>query len=148
MDPWILDAWLASAHHLLVFSLVAVLVSELVLLAGAVDAARLRQLGQLDGAYGALAGLVLVAGGLRVVYGIKGWAFYSAQPFFWAKLAVFLLIGLLSIVPTLRLLRWRRQRHLPAAAERQDLRRWLWAEVALLPLLPVLAVLMARGLGR
>ncbi len=148
IDPWTLDAVLASAHHLLVFSLVAVLVSELVLMTGPLDGPRLRQVGLLDGAYGALAGLVLLVGGLRVVYGIKGWAFYSLQPMFWAKIGVFALIGLLSIVPTLRLLRWRRQGHRPDEHERAALRRWIWAEVLLLPLLPVFAVLMARGIGR
>jgi putative membrane protein len=147
MSPLALDAVLAIVHHLLVFSLVAVLFAEFVISAGALDAARLRQLGRLDGAYGALAGLVLIAGGLRAAFGAKGWSFYAGNPMFWAKLGTFALVGLLSIVPTVRLLRWRRAGTLPDAAAVQGLRGWMRAQVALLALIPVLAVLMARGIG-
>src|SRR5258706_15411729 len=96
LTPLLLDAALAVAHHLVVFPLVAVLVAELVLLAEPLDAARLRRLGRLDAAYGGLAGLAIVAGLLRAVFGARGWSFYAGNPVFWAKLAVFALIGALS----------------------------------------------------
>jgi putative membrane protein len=147
MTPLALDALLASLHHLLAFPLVAVLAAELVLTRGPLDALRLRQLGRLDKAYGALAGGLLLAGGLRVVYGAKGWAYYAGQPFFWAKLGTFVLIGLLSVVPTLRLLAWRRRGVLPDAAALQGLRFWTHTQAALIVLLLVFAVLMARGIG-
>jgi putative membrane protein len=147
MVPLTLDAILAIAHHLIVFSLVAMLVAEMVLADGAPDRARLQQLGRLDRAYGGLAGLALVAGGLRAVYGAKGWSFYAGNPLFWAKLGLFLLIGLLSIVPTVRLLRWQRAATLPDAATLRSTLGWMRAQAALLALIPVLAVLMARGIG-
>ena len=147
MSPLALDAILAIAHHLAVFSLVAVLVAEFVVSAGTLDMARLRQLGRLDGAYGALAGLVLVAGGLRVGFGAKGWSFYAGNPMFWAKLGTFALVGLLSIVPTVRLIRWRRAGTLPDAAAVRSLRGWMHAQLVLLVLIPVFAVLMARAIG-
>lgn len=147
MSPLALDAVLAIAHHLVVFSLAAVLVAEWVLMAGAPEARRLQQLGRLDAAYGALAGLAVAAGFARAVFGAKGWAFYAGNPVFWVKIGTFALVGLLSIVPTVRLLRWRRAGTLPDAAAWQSTRTWLHAEVALLVLVPVLAVLMARGIG-
>jgi putative membrane protein len=147
MTSLTLDAVLAIAHHLVVFSLVAVLVAELVLSGGPPDGQRLRQLGRLDRLYGGLAMLALVAGGLRAVHGAKGWAFYAGSPFFWTKLALFGVVGLLSIVPTLRLLRWRRAGTLPDAALWRGTRGWMQAQLAVLALIPVAAVLMARGVG-
>lgn len=147
MMPLPLDALLAVTHHLVVFSLVAVLVAEMVLAGGTPDAARLKQLVGLDRLYGGLALLALVAGGLRAVYGAKGWSFYAGNPAFWTKLALFGLVGLLSIVPTLRLVRWRRSHALPDAASWQNTRAWMRAQLAVLAFIPVAAVLMARGIG-
>jgi len=53
-------------------------------------------------------GLVLLVGIARVVWGGKGWAFYEANPYFWAKMATFAAIGLISIAPTRAILRWRK----------------------------------------
>jgi putative membrane protein len=145
MDPLLLDALLASIHHLLVFALVAVLFAELMLVGGVPSSERLHLMGRLDLAYGALAGGVVVAGLLRVVFGAKGWAFYVGNPFFWLKMTAFVAVGLMSIVPTVRLIRWRRQSALPDAAAVYDLRPWMLAQLGLLALVPVLAALMARG---
>jgi len=147
MPPWMPDASLAIAHHLMLLPLVAVLFAEWLLLARPLDGARLAQLGRLDAAYGALATGLLLAGFSRAVWGAKGWDWYSGNPLFWTKVALFVVIGLLSIVPTVRLLRWRRARAVPDARAQQRVRRWVGAEVALLAVLPVLAVLMARGVG-
>ena len=147
MSPLARDVVLASIHHLFVFSLVAVLFAELVVAGGVPDAARLRQLGRLDGAYGALAGGILIAGFVRAAYGAKGMAYYAGNPVFWAKIGVFLIVGLISIVPTVRLVRWRKAGTLPDTAALRSLRRWIAYEVALLPLIPILAVVMARGIG-
>ena len=149
MSPLLLDVLLAFGHHLLVFALVAVLVAELVLASTELlDARRLAQLGRLDAAYGGLAGGVVVVGLLRAVFGAKGWSFYAGNPLFWAKLGLFVAIGLLSIVPTARLIRWRRAGTLPDAATLRGTRAWMLAQVVLLAVMPLLAVLMARGVGR
>lgn len=147
MSPLTLDALLAIAHHLAVFSLVAVLVAEMVLADGPPDTRRLQQIGRLDGAYGGLAMLALVAGSLRAVYGAKGWSFYAGNPLFWAKIGTFVLIGLLSIAPTVRLLRWRRAGTLPDAVALRGLLPWMHAQLAAIVAIPVFAVLMARGFG-
>jgi putative membrane protein len=147
MNSLALDAVLASVHHLFVFSLVAVLFSELVLASGDPDAARLRQLGRLDSAYGLLSMGIVAAGFLRAAYGAKGWAFYAHNPVFWTKIGVFIVVGLLSIVPTVRFIRWRKAGVIPDTAAMQSTRQWMLAEVALVAVIPVIAVLMARGVG-
>ena len=58
--------------------------------------------------YGLLAGLIVVVGFSRAIFAAKGWTYYEHNALFWAKLATFALIGLLSVPPTLAYLRWRR----------------------------------------
>lgn len=147
MNPMTSDIALALLHHLFVFSLVAVLFAEYVLAGGPPDAARMHLLGWLDSGYGALAMGILAVGFARAAHGAKGWAFYADNPVFWSKIAVFALIGLLSAVPTVRFIRWRKQGVVPEAAALRSTRRWILAELLLLPLLPLLAILMARGVG-
>lgn len=141
------DLLLALLHHLIVFALVAVLYAQYLLLGGPPDATRLRTVGQLDKAYAGLAAGILIIGFARAAHGAKGWDFYADNPVFWAKIAAFGVIGLLSAVPTVRFLRWQKQAGLPDAQSWHATRRWILAELLLLPLLPLLAILMARGIG-
>jgi len=140
-----LDAVLAVAHHLAVFTLVSILAIEWALLRPGLTEAQLRFVGRLDGLYGASAGVVLVIGILRLALGAKGWSFYAGNPFFWLKIAAFALIGLSSIPPTIALVKWRKAA--PGDADIAGARRWLNLQLLLLPLLLLGAALMARGIG-
>lgn len=109
----------------------------------------LRILGIADAAYGATAGLVIVIGICRVIWGIKGADFYLSNPWFWAKMASFALIGILSIAPTIAILKWRKAARantsfLPPDVEVARLRLLVKTEVALLALVVVFAAAMAR----
>jgi putative membrane protein len=144
------DALLAYLHFLTVFALAWCLAREWTLLrdGGDLDVARLARV---DAGFGVSAGLVLLTGALRAVFGAKGWAFYAHNPAFHAKLGLFVLVGLASIVPTLAFLRWRRQSRADAAwrvpgREWRAMRGWVAAELAALALIPLLAALMARGI--
>lgn len=143
------DLLLAAAHHLLVFALIAMLVAESVLLRGPIDAAALRRLAGLDAGYGLSAVLLLAVGLLRVAYGVKGHAFYQHNPWFHAKLGLFVLAAVLSILPTVRLLRWRRALKadpgfLPDPAQVGQLRRLVRLELAAVAAILVCAAAMAR----
>ena len=143
------DLLLASLHHLLIFALVSMLVTESVLLRGAIDGATLQRLAKLDAGYGAVAGLLLVVGLLRVWFGIKGYDFYLHNPWFHAKLGAYILVGLLSILPTVRFLRWRKAlradaAYLPPANEVARLRGIVRFELVLIAVIFVLAAAMAR----
>lgn len=143
------DLLLASLHHLLFFALIAMLVTESVLLRGKIDAAVLQRLARLDAGYGMSAGLLLAVGLLRVFYGIKGYDFYLHNPWFHAKLGCFVLVGLLSILPTIRFLRWRKALRadagfLPPANEVSAMTRIIRFELVLVAAILVLAAMMAR----
>lgn len=146
------DLLLACLHHLVVFSLVAAPAAELALMRGTMGAPRLRHVARLDAIYGVLAMLILAIGFGRVFHGAKGPAFFLHNPVFWAKLAFFAAVGLVSIVPTVRVLRWKRAVARDAAfvvaeGDLASTRAWLKIELALFVPIPLLAAAMARGVG-
>jgi len=97
--------------------------------------------------YGILAAAVVVVGFCRAIYAAKGWAYYSHNAFFWAKMASFAVIGLLSVPPTMAFIRWRKSGAAPDEAAIKSARRYLHVELALFVLLLIFAAAMARGYG-
>jgi putative membrane protein len=147
MTDWLL----ASGHHILLLLLVSVLAGEAVLLRQNPSVAALKALGRLDAIYGASAGLLLLMGGARLTWGAKDIAFYSGNMVFWLKMALFVAIGLLSIIPTLRFIRWRRAHAatgaLPDAQAWAHTRKLAMTQLHILPLVAIAAAAMARGIG-
>jgi len=147
------DLLLAIVHHLIVFGIAAVLAAELALMRpAAMSAQTVRLLGRFDFAYGMLALAILAAGFIRVWYGAKGPDFYLHNPVFWAKIAAFGAVGLLSIQPTLRIAAWQKAAKadaafVPSLQEVGKLRRVLLAEIHVFALIPIFAAAMARGVG-
>ena len=141
-----LDLEFAVAHHLLVFALCGILAAEVIAVQPDMARSTIARIATVDLFYGALAGLILIVGFSRACFAAKGWAYYSHNLFFWAKITDFAVIGLLSVPPTLTYLRWKRQGAAPAA-EVARVRRLLLSEVALFVLLPIFAAAMARGYG-
>ena len=145
------DLALAVVHHWALLLLIATLFAEFVLLRWPPSPDWLRSLARVDQAYGGAALLLLAAGFARVFWGAKGADFYLDNPVFWAKIAVFVAVGLLSIVPTVRYPRWLRQfkteGRLPTEAQVEGTRRWVGWQLLLIVSLPVLAAMMARGIG-
>jgi putative membrane protein len=148
----VLDATLAYLHFAAILLLAGFLVAEAILLRGDLGTRDVAALARSDIGYALSAILVLATGLARVFYGAKGAAFYAGNPAFWIKLGLFLAIGLISIRPTIAFLRWRRAARANAgfsvpAAEVRSARRSVLVELHLLALLPLAAVLMARGIG-
>ncbi|MEW6760197.1 MAG: DUF2214 family protein [Pseudomonadota bacterium] len=148
-----IDLFLASVHHLIVFGIASVLAAELALMRpAAMSPHTVRLLGRFDAAYGLLALAILFAGFARVWHGAKGADFYLDNPVFWAKIAAFGVVGILSIRPTLRIAAWRKllkadAAFVPPQEEIHKVRRILLAEIHVFALIPVLAAAMARGIG-
>jgi putative membrane protein len=143
------DFVLASLHHLLAFGLVAMIVVQSVLLSRGMDAATLRRLSGIDRGLGMAAMLLLIVGLLRVFQGIKGADFYLHNPWFHAKLGAFVLAAILSILPTIRFVRWRKALKadpgfVPPPAEVAATRRFVRIELALIAVILVAAAGMAR----
>ena len=147
-----IDLILAIAHHLVVFLLAGLLIAEVALLRPGIAGDRLRQLGSIDMAYGAMATLIIIVGVLRVIYGDKGAEYYLQNWAFWAKMGAFVLVGILSVPPTLGILGWRRQLNAdpafsPDPAQVARLRRFFAGELVAFAFIPAFAAAMARGYG-
>lgn len=148
----ILEALLAYLHFAAIFILFAFLTAEIMLLRGVVDARVAVLLARCDAWYGGAAVAVLITGLLRIFAGAKGAAFYSGNPVFWVKMGLFVVVALISIRPTLTLIRWARTARAnpafqPLPEVQRALRRGKMIEVHLAALIPLAAVFMARGMG-
>ncbi|SAI11218.1 inner membrane protein [Bordetella ansorpii] len=148
----LLDALLAWFHFLALFVLVVLLTAEAVLLRPGMSPDTVSRLVRYDRLYAVSAVAVLVTGLLRLTLGAKGIAFYTPNPWFHAKMGLFVVIGLCSIPPTRRFLRWRKHAQedpafVPARGDILGARRWVMIESHLFVLLPLCAVMMARGAG-
>jgi len=146
------DAILAYLHFAAIFMLIGFLAKEWTLLRAGAAALDINRLARADAGFGIVAGIVLVTGALRAVYGAKGWAFYAHNPAFHAKMALFVAVGLLSIVPTMMFVRWRKAFAKDATfrvtdADWRRARRLVLIELHLVALIPLAAVIMSRGLG-
>jgi putative membrane protein len=128
------------------------LAKEWTLLTAGADKLDLRRLALADMGFGLCAGAVLAAGALRLVFGAKPLAFYLHNPIFHTKMALFIIVGLISIWPTRAFLRWRKAATADSAfrvdaGEWRRIKRIVLIEMHLIALIPLLAVLMARGIG-
>jgi putative membrane protein len=146
------SAFMAFLHHLFAFTLVASVVYEFIAYRKGMTVEEARRIQRADLMYGISAGLLLIVGFLRVFNFEKGWAFYSNSPFFSVKLYAFLIVGLLSIDPTIRYLRWNKiikENKAPeiSDAEFKRTRILLTLEVIGLVVIIFSAALMARGIG-
>jgi putative membrane protein len=143
----------AYLHFLGMMMLMATLVAEHVTLQPQMTRLHLQRLAMSDLFYGIAAGIVFLTGLLRFAYFGKGIHFYLGNPLFYVKVGMFLLVALISIYPTMRFIAWRKmlkQGELPALTlpTITRLRAVIRLELGLLLVIPLLAVLMARGIGR
>lgn len=146
------DALLAYFHFSAIFILFAFLTVEAMVLRNPLDASAVRLISRIDLWYFGAAALVLASGLMRLFWGVKGAGFYSTNPMFHIKLALFVAVGILSIPPTLQFRRWLKMLNVDAAfvppeAERARARRLVMFELHIAALLPLFAVLMARGIS-
>jgi putative membrane protein len=141
----------AYLHHLAAFLVIATLMVELVLLKGELTPATARSVLRMDMVYGIAAVVVLVVGFVRVFHTEKGLAYYFASGPFLVKLALFIVVGVLSIYPTMKFLGWRkalREGRAPDldAGTRRKVRMLVHIELTLLFIIMLMAVMMARGI--
>jgi putative membrane protein len=141
------DLVLAIVHHILVFGLFGVLFAEFMILRAGMNHVSVERIASIDLWYGLLAAAVIVIGLCRAIFAAKGWAYYSHNAFFWAKLASFAAIGLLSIPPTLAFIRWRRAGVAPGDDAVKAVRLYLHIELTFFVMVLIFAAAMARGYG-
>ncbi|MGY4831419.1 DUF2214 family protein [Sphaerotilaceae bacterium SBD11-9] len=144
------SSFIAFLHFAFAFGIAATLFFEWFTFSQAPTLREAQRLAVADRWYGAFAGGLLAVGALRVFYFEKGWEFYLHSPFFHLKITLFIVIGLLSIYPTVSFARWRPALHAgqaPQVSAQQYQRISRLLRLQLLLLIPLLlsASLMAKG---
>ena len=147
-----MSPFLAFLHHLAAFTLVGALVAEFVLIRDDLTLKNARMIQLADMTFGVSAGVLLIIGLLRVFYFEKGAAYYFHSVPFVVKLSLFVLVGLLSILPTIEFLTWRKsvkQGQVPTVTDRKmrALRSIIQWELIGVVLIVLCAALMAKGVA-
>lgn len=148
----VINALFAAAHFLAVFGIVATLFFEWMTFSPKPSYIEAKRLQICDRWYGLCAVVILFVGFARVFHFEKGKEFYFANPFFHAKLGLFVVIGLLSIYPTIRFIKWSAQTKqglAPIVTEREyrTIKALLSTQLILLVGVAICASLMAHGIG-
>ena len=145
-----LEAFLAAFHIVAILTLVVFLSSQAALCRPEwMNAAVVQRLARLDLIYGITAGILLLTGIARVVWGAKGMGWYLSQPMLHIKVTLFVLAALLSIKPSIEFRRWlkawKADGSLPSETAVRAIRRWVMWQAHLIPVIAVIAVFWARG---
>lgn len=148
----ILSSLFAFIHFLAAFGVAISVVLERVLIKQEISHSQATLIRKIDGYYGLAAVLVLVVGFLRVFYFEKGSEFYFSDTFFLLKLGLFVIIGLLSIYPTIVFFKWKKMENseYPISLDHNqfiNIKRILNLEILVLILLLLSASMMAKGIG-
>jgi len=142
----------AFLHHLAAFTLVSAIAIEFMLLRGELTLWSARRLQVVDMILGIAAVVLLVVGLGRVFWFEKGAAYYFHNHAFLTKFSLFILVALLSIVPTIEFLSWRTavgQGEVPvvAAPKLKRMRMIVHIELAAIAIILLCAAIMAKGGG-
>jgi putative membrane protein len=151
MSPEIVDAIYAFGHYIGIGGLITCLAMETALMRADGITAHIPRLARFDRLLGMSATLIVLAGSLRVAYGLKGADYYLDYTMFWVKMALFFAAAAASIPPTMKFLRWQRSLRadpafVPTERDLRSVRNHIKAEWALLLAIPAAAVVMARGI--
>ncbi len=146
------SAFSAFLHHVAAFMVFACAVLSLVLLQLKFDLRVAKQLQHTDMVNGIAATMVLLIGMIRIFYTEKGADFYFHNVPFLAKLTLYGLASILSIVPTLEIFRWKKtlnQGQLPVLSDTKvgQLRTVAIGQVLCILGMMLCASLAARGIG-
>jgi putative membrane protein len=140
----------AFLHHLCAFTLVAAVAIEFTLIRQQLTLESARRLQATDAVLGAAAGALFLIGLLRVFVFEKGVDYYFHSYAFLAKFVLFIIIGLLSIIPTMEFLSWREEikaGEVPVmdAKQRRRVTMIIHSELAAIVVILLCAAIMARG---
>jgi putative membrane protein len=140
----------AFLHHVCAFTLVAAVAIEFVLIRAELTLSSARRLQVTDLVLGVAAGALSVIGLLRVFFFEKGASYYFHSHAFLTKFSLFIVIGLLSIIPTMEFLSWRgalKAGQVPVieARRRKLVTGVIHGELLAIVIILLCAAIMARG---
>lgn len=143
------SAIVAYFHYLGFMLAFAALIVELFNLKPDITLEQAKKVAFADIVYGIAAVTVLGTGVLRLLYFGKGTAYYMHNPFFLAKMIVFIVVGLLSLYPTITFILWfknlqKGEAPILEVSKINILSSMIKVELFGFTVLPLLAAIMAR----
>lgn len=144
----LLESIVRYTHFIAIFITVITVFLEWFLLKKVMNRKAILQLSKIDAAYG-ISVTVAIAAGLTLWLGVgKPQEFYSENLLFWLKFSLAILLGILSIYPTIYFIKNRKGEKDEMLTVPPLVRKLILAELLLLLSMPLLATLMANGFGR
>ncbi len=142
-----IDLGVRYLHFLSVFTLVAVVLMQRVLIRPEVARWEVVRLQKVDLVYAISAVTTLLTGLAQWLWVGKPAAYYGSNPVFHTKFTLFLIVGLLSIWPSVFFGKQRKGEPGDVVKVPSGVVWSIQAELILLAAMPLLASLMARGIG-
>ncbi len=134
-------------HFISIFLLFSTLLLSLITLKEKMVRKSLLLLVKADLSFGIFAITAVATGVLRLFFFGKGVDYYLSNPVFIAKITLFILVGICSILPTAHFLKMRKSKEEIIEVENFKLIQLiLKIELALLLIIPLLGVAVARGI--
>ena len=141
------EVFISYLHYLAFATLASALALELVLFRTEVSGTTARHLARIDAIYGASALAALGSGLMKLfIYG-KPASYYMQNGLFHVKITLFVVVVLLSIYPTINFIKNRNNPNDGQVVYPGTLRVLMKIQLAILLIIPLLAVMMARGYG-
>lgn len=141
--PWI--------HYFAIITLSGAMFTKTYLLKLPASPAQIRALGRADILDGSSAVLVFATGVLRMYHGGKGADWYWHNGLMHGVIGAFVLAALISLVPTFRILKWKRALDasgaLPDAEALRKARIFLHPQMTLVVIIALLITMVAKGYG-
>jgi len=142
-----MDIAVRYIHFISMFLLCGSILMESTLLRKEMKRREIARLALIDMLLG-MSAITALSSGLLLWFGFgKGFAFYAANPVFHVKLTAFLVAALLSIYPTVFFLRRRKGKGDELVSVPFRVGLFIKLELALVLLIPLFAVIMAKGHG-
>lgn len=134
-------------HFIAIFVWVGALTAEHLLLKPQLSRLEIKKLARIDGIYG-LAAIVVVAAGLTLWFWVgKPAEFYDKNWILHTKVGLAVIVGLLSIYPTVFFIRNQKGPAEEIVEIPSNVKLLVRIELALMLVIPLLATLMAKGIG-
>ena len=142
------EIFLRYIHFISIFTIVGSLVAEHLLLKKTMSRSEISKLAKIDAVYG-LSALTLLAAGLTLWLGSYGKPaiYYNQNWIFHLKLGLFALLGISSIYPTVFFIKQRKGNPEEIIVIPVKLFWTIRFELLLLLVIPLIAGLIARGIG-
>lgn len=143
-----LEIFLRYMHFISIFTIVATLASEHLLIKKELTRAEINRIALIDGIYG-FAAITLIAAGLTLWLGSVGKpaVYYNKNWIFHTKITCVALVGILSIYPTVFFMKQRKGNPEEVVSVPKSIVMMVRMELALMFVIPLLAGLMSRGVG-